>query len=378
MSKSLEVLYTEREERIQKALKFEKVDRVPFIFSGPGYAPTSQGLNQATFCTNPDAALKASLDTLDDLNAVAEVDGINTVQVGCFPCLLTEQFWSKVAYPGIDLAENELYQVKEEEVMSVEEYDDIIENGWDAFLDVIRLKIHNPEVFAIHQEWMQKNVATIKDRYKERGYYSLCCAVTEHPLEAISGGRSMGKFYRDCYKIPDKVEEVIKLGMPQMVGIGTEIPKITGIPGVWTGGWRIAPSFVNPKIFDRFVWPYYKELVTKIAAAGVTCVLHCDANWDREIHRFLELPKNCVLSTDGQTNLRKAREILGDHMPVLGDVPASILAIGTPDDVRKYVKDLINDLGKTGLIMNTGCDMPFNTPKENAEAYLLATHEFGS
>ncbi len=379
MTKSKEVLYNERAERIQKALKFEKVDRVPFILSGPGYAPKSQGLTQAQFCTDPDAALKASLDTLDDLNAVAEVDGINTVQVGCFPCLLSEVFWSKVAIPGIDLPEDDLYQVKEQEIMSVDDYDYIIEHGWEAFLDVIRPKVHNLELLGTHVGWMEKNVATIKDRYKERGYYPLVSAITEHPFEALSGGRSMGKFFRDCYKVPDKVRRAIEIGLEYYINFAIGVAKLTDIPGVWAGGWRIAPEFCNPKLFNEFAWPYYKELITRISAAGVTCVLHVDSNWDREIHRFLELPKGaCALSTDGTTNIRKAREVLGDHMAFLGDVPAATLAVGTPADVRNYVKNLINDLGKDGLIMNTGCDMPFNTPKANAEAYLLATHEFGS
>ncbi len=379
MSKNKEQLYAERAQRIQQAIKFEKNDRVPFLFSGPGYAPKSQGLSQAQFCCNPDAALKASLDAMDALNAVAEVDGINTTQAGCFPCLLTEQFWSKVSVPGYELPEDELYQVKEEEIMKVEDYDFIIENGWEAFVEKIRPQIHNQKLWTIHQEWMQKNVPTLKQRYQERGYYAVCCAVTEHPFEAVSGGRSMSKFFRDCYKMPEKVKKVLEMGMDYWVNIGTQIPEITGIPGVWAGGWRIAPSFCNPKLFNEFAWPLYKQLIERVSAAGVTCVLHVDANWDREIHRFLEFPKHsCIVSTDGQTDIRKAREKIGDHLAFMGDVPASVLAMGTPQDVRNYVKNLINDLGKDGLIMNTGCDMPFNTPKANAEAYVLATHEFGS
>lgn len=379
MSKSVEVLYKEREERIQKALKFEKVDRVPIVFSGPGYAPTQQGLTPKQFCMDPDAALKASLDTMDDLNAVAELDGINNMQVGCYPTLLSEIFWCKTATPGIDLPETEMYQSQEEELMKVEDYDYIIENGWDAYADIIRKKIHHPELLEIHGPWMEKHIPNIKKYYAERGYYGLCTGICEHPLELLSGARTMGKFYRDCYKMPNKVEEVIKIGMPKMIDIGIGTTKATGVPGIWTGAWRIAPSFVNPKLFDRFVWPYYSELIRQVSASGATCVMHCDANWDRELHRFLELPRHCgVLSLDGQSDIRKAREILGDHLPLLGDVPAAVLTMGTPADVRKYVKELIQDIGREGLIMNTGCDMPFNTPKENAEAYVLATHEFGS
>ncbi|WP_316857911.1 uroporphyrinogen decarboxylase family protein [uncultured Cohaesibacter sp.] len=378
MTKTNEELLKERQDRIEKALAFEKVDRVPFLFSGPGYAPVSKGLTLADFCSKPDDALNASLDTLDDLNAIAEIDGINTSQAGCFPCLLTEQWWARVDVPGFELPENELWQVHEEEVMKPEDYDFIIENGWDAYVEVIRPKIHNPELIAIHAEWMEKNVPTLGERYRSRGFEPLCGAVTEIPFETVCGGRSMGKFFRDCYKMPDKVDEVLKLGMDFWTNLAIGASQACGIKGVWVGGWRAASNMVSPKIWNRFVWPYYVELIEKLVAADVRCILHFDSNWDRDVERFLELPgKGCVLSTDGSTDLRRARDILGDHMPVLGDVPSSILAAGTPEEVRAYVRDLIKDLGKTGLIMNTGCDMPYNTPLANVEALVLATHEFG-
>ena len=57
---------------------------------------------------------------------------------------------------------------------------------------------------------------------------------------------------------------------------------------------------------------------------------------------------------------------------------AATLASGTPDDVRAYVRDLIRDLGPTGLIMNSGCDIPYTSPKENVRAMVEATHEYGT
>jgi len=45
-------------------------------------------------------------------------------------------------------------------------------------------------------------------------------------------------------------------------------------------------------------------------------------------------------------DVRKAREILGDHMAIMGDVPATLFAAGTPDDIYAYVRDLVRLRGR--------------------------------
>lgn len=119
-------------------------------------------------------------------------------------------------------------------------------------------------------------------------------------------------------------------------------------------------------------------MYTQLNEHGIRSILHFDQKWDRDLKRFLELPKGCVFAPDGATNIHLAKEILGDHMSFLGDVLAATLAVGTPDDVRTYVKELIRDLGPTRLIMHSGCDIPYNSPRANVQAMIDATHEFGT
>lgn len=115
-----------------------------------------------------------------------------------------------------------------------------------------------------------------------------------------------------------------------------------------------------------------------MADQGIVPVLHFDQCWDRELHRLLELPKKkCVLNPDGMTNLRKFREIVGDHMAVMGDVLSTLFAIGTPEEIRNYVRDLVRDIGPQGLLLAPGCDTPVNTKPENMKAFVAAAHEFG-
>jgi uroporphyrinogen-III decarboxylase len=152
-----------------------------------------------------------------------------------------------------------------------------------------------------------------------------------------------------------------------------------GVNGIWVGGWRAASALLAPKIWDDLVFPYYYKIITALVEKGVIPVLHWDQDWTRDLARLKEFPaRKCIFNPDGMTDLRKFKEVLGDHMAVMGDVPSSLFAVGTPEDIRNYVRDLVRDVGPSGLILCPGCDAPANTRPENMEAFAAACEEFGS
>jgi uroporphyrinogen-III decarboxylase len=364
-------LWKERDARLRKALNYETVDRVPVIFTGSAWAPASQSMRFSRYCTDPDAAFHVTLDALDSLEGL---DGVNQAGGGLITAHLTNAWLSRVKVPGIDLPCDVLWQVEENETMKVEDYDLILNKGWEAFLAHIAPKVHNQELLQRSEEWLAANATSMAQRFFDRGYAALSCMTTSIPFEALCGARSMEKFYFDCYRMPDKVKAVLDVGQSYYVNQATYGTRIVGVPGTWVGGWRTASAMISPRIWDRLVFPYLHDMITRLHAEGIRCVLHFDQNWDRDIKRFLEFPKGCIFSPDGSTNIRRAKEILGDHMVFTGDVPSALLATGTPNDVFRYARDLIRDLGAVGLIMNSGCDVPFNAPRENVQAMIAATY----
>ena len=75
---------------------------------------------------------------------------------------------------------------------------------------------------------------------------------------------------------------------------------------------------------------------------------------------------------DGDTDIFRAKEVLGDHMCLMGDVPASMLFYKSSEDVYKYCFRLIRELGPTGFILQSGCDIPANAKLENVQAMVAA------
>ena len=81
---------------------------------------------------------------------------------------------------------------------------------------------------------------------------------------------------------------------------------------------------------------------------------------------------------DGYTDIFKAKEVLGNHMCIMGDVHASLLTLGHPEEVDAYVRKLIDTVGKDGgFILSTGCELPPNCKEENFQMMLDTAKSYG-
>lgn len=372
---SNEALYQERLNRIQRAIRLEPVDRIPIVYLGPAFSPRYMGMSLAQYCADPDAALDVTLAAMDRLG---DVDGINAVVVGRMTIALNLLWLSRVMIPGRELPPDSLWQVAETEVMTSADYDFIIEHGWQAFMNAYMPRVVDPVELGEGINYTMANLARGVQMFRERGYVVIAGFATTIPFENFCGARSMKEFFFDLYRIPDKVQAAMDRAMPEVIAGAVAMAHMAGGLGIWVGGWRAASAMVAPKLWNRFVWPYYVQLIEALIAEDITPVLHWDQDWTRDLGRLRELPaKKIVLNLDGMTDVRKFKELVGDRVCMLGDVPASILATGTPDDVYNYVRDLVRDVGPTGLMLSSGCDIPVNAKPENVEALVAAGREYG-
>jgi len=371
-------LYQERFIRIKNAVNLEPVDRVPVVYMGVAFAPRYMGVPIADFCADPNLALDVSLNTMDKMGGW---DGCNLPAGGRITPALTSIWLSRIGVPGRDLPPESLWQVKEAEVMTPADYDTILKIGWNAFFMQYLPRVIDPQEFMDFVGWTMQNAGRRWQLYHDKGYVIVCDAPvsTAIPFENLCGGRSMTQFFFDLYRTPDKIQAVMDLMLGEFLAqIEATPPVPMGIGGTWLGGWRAASALVAPKLWNRFVWPYYVKLVDALVAKGITPVLHWDQDWTRDLVRLQELPaKKCILNPDGMTDMKKFKQLAGDRMAVMGDVPASMLAAGTPADVDKYVKGLIELFEGKGLILCPGCDAPINAKPENMQAVVEATHKYG-
>ncbi|HEX9117331.1 MAG TPA: uroporphyrinogen decarboxylase family protein, partial [Anaerolineae bacterium] len=321
---------------------------------------------------------RAVSSTLAAMDLVGDIDGINQMPIGLHMMNLSGIWLSKVLTPGKDLPANSLWQVVEAELMTPDDYDTIAAKGWDAFYQAFMPRIVDMDEWKRHWDWVFANIGRVPQAFREHGYVVMSPAIATIPFEYLCGGRSMTKFFFDLYRMPDRVQAAMDVMIDGLIHNAIGAAKLSGVPHMWVGGWRSASSMLAPKLWDRFVWPYYYKLVMGLHETGINAILHWDQDWTRDLGRLRELPaKSFILNPDGMTDIRKAKEVLADHAAIMGDVPASLFAAGTPEQVRDYVRDLVHDVGPTGLILCPGCDGPVNTRTENLMAYAAACREYG-
>jgi hypothetical protein len=120
-----EDLYNQRLTRILKAVALEKPDRTPVVLEYSGFAAYVTRTSMAEFLRSP----KTNVDTMiQTFRLVGDGDAVN---YGAFwPYGLCYGFMSKVRVPGVDLPDNEMWQVVETELMDRNDYDCILDLGW--------------------------------------------------------------------------------------------------------------------------------------------------------------------------------------------------------------------------------------------------------
>jgi uroporphyrinogen-III decarboxylase len=380
------------EERVLAAINLEPYDRVPVApHINAEYPMVHKGKTTAD-AYDPAKNDEGFQDTLDLFDEVGGWDGA-TLAGHALPVASD----SLSFYRGRNALERQGYnypgqssriqttsspQYAEEELMSVEDYDDIIELGWRGFLAKSSLE-QGPDTRTGQET---ANIARfLTDRYldrvrrwQERKVAVIGGDLLIDPQMALSLMRTLQQFTLDLHRIPDKVEaalnamvdDITEDALRAMEAAGG--PSKTGLPGIMMACERGSGQYYNLKIFERFVWPHIKKMCLAWIDAGYVVTLHFDTDWILNLPYLRELPaKKIICELDSAADIFKAREILEGHCSIMGDVPPAISSHGTVDDMVSYCRKLIDIVGKdTGLILSNGCAVPPDTRDENFQAMI--------
>jgi len=361
-------LYEERLGRIRKAIALEPVDKIPVLGSGPAAYAALSGVDLADYLED----MKLNCDVNLAIHQKYNLDG---AQAHIFsPDVFPRQWFSKVCIPGRELpTRNELWQVHEMEIIKQEDYEDLLKMGYAAW----QKKILDERFTDVEErEKPFYDYAPIAaQRYMDGGVPVIIGSIFESPFEVLCGGRSLECFLMvDIFEIPELLDEVFEeIHRTNMANYEALLKSPAKPLGVWVGGWRGTPTMLNRQMFEHYSWRYMKEIAELCIRYDVIPVFHLDSDWTPGLDVFKEIePKKAIMSLDGKTDIYKAKEVVGDRMCIMGDVPAEMFAFGTPQKVYDYTSKLIHDLGPTGYIVCSGCDIPFNAQKENVEAMYQA------
>jgi uroporphyrinogen decarboxylase len=282
--------------------------------------------------------------------------------------------------PGRELGDDELFQLIEEEVMQREDYERILKEGFNRWFFNYFTRL-DPN---LQEGWSGRTMVTLKfirmalrirgnaAFLEKRGvppaFYGACYP----PFDFFSLARSMNKFSLDLYDCPELLQKVCEASMQPNLDIAMQPIMATGGKRICIYPMRSSSSFINPKMFEKFALDQLKRMAEFFVGKGITPIIHCDAKWTPLLPYFRELPRaKCILELDQDTDIFKAKEILGDWMCLKGNVPPQLLAFGEAGEVEAYCEKLIREVGKGGgFILGSGCEVPLNAKPENVQAMI--------
>jgi len=151
----------------------------------------------------------------------------------------------------------------------------------------------------------------------------------------------------------------------------------TGTPRVFIPLHKGADRFMSQKQFEIFYWPTLKRLILDLIDNGLTPFVFWEGDCTSRLELIRDVPKGKAVYMFEGTDIFRAKEVLGELVCIRGNVPISVLMMGTVDDVRGCCKKLIDVVGKKGgFIMDASSNLD-DAKRENVKAVIDFTKEYG-
>jgi len=402
-----EQLYEEREKRVRDAIELKEPDRVPVRLETHAFPARYAGIPMAAkyydLAAWKEATRKTILDFEPDIyQATVMPEPGETLR------LLDPKH---LMWPGGALPPDVAHQAIEQEYMKAEEYDLFLDDPTDYALRYLIPRGYGGLAPLGGLPYLADKFAAIpgltslftKTEFLEMARALFEAGQAQEQAERVTSGfdeemallgfpqashgggaggapfdlfsdryRGMRGAMLDMYRCPDKLlaasARVLKW---RLEAARPADPARRGNPKrVFTALHRGAEGFMSRKQFERFYWPGLKQALLHTIKMEIVPIVFCEGQFGDRLEYFLELPKGKAVCLFDLTDMVRAKEVLKDHVCIAGNVPSSLLQVGSPRDVEEYAARLIRVCGKGGgFILSAGSSIDEARP-ENVRAMV--------
>jgi hypothetical protein len=413
MAQTPEELFKERSKRVEDAIQLKVPDRVPFLPAFSFFPAKYAGISFEEAMYDYDKLAEISKNAILDFEPDMYMNPFSQLALGP----LMELFdYKQLRWPGHGVSPNYTYQFVEDEYMKADEYDAFLSDPTDYMLrtylpricgaleplkklpplagqQYFRLLIgtavlSEPEVAGAIETLLKGGAEAHRMRSKmsafvkemaELGFPTQFGAVAYAPFDCI------GDYFRgtrgvmlDMYRNPDKLIAATEKILPVLASSVTSAAQSSGVPRVFMPLHKGAQGFMSLEQFKTFYWPTLQELMLVMIEAGITPCPLFEADYTDRLEIIKDIPVGKAVYWFENTDIFKAKEVLGDRICIRGNVPAPLLCTGSPQQVRDYCKKLIDVVGRGGgFIMDGGIGIPDEARTENVKAMAQFTREYG-
>ena len=412
MKENNQALYKARQQRVLDAIELRVPDRVPVTASFYFFPARHYGCTFQEMMYDPVKLYDLHLRVTREFEPDLAQSPFGVIVPGT---LLDALDYKQMQWPGGQLGPNVPFQFVEGEYMKAEEYDHFLSDPMDFvvrkywprisgslqgfvnlpplenftaymgtgifalfsapemrdMLDAIRKAGQEFERFGVYAERFERAL-------REEGFYSQSGGLAQAPFDMLGdflrGTRGM---MLDMYRRPETVLKACEKILPMEIQRGIHSTKRVGGKMVFIALHKGLDGFMSAEQFAKFYWPTLRELAVALIREGLIPYIFWEGKCTTRLEAIRDIPTGKAIYRFEVTDIMKAKDILRDRVCIRGNVPISLLATGTAEDVRSYCKKLIDHVGKGGgFIMDAAAHVTEAKP-ENLRAMFDFTKEYG-
>jgi uroporphyrinogen-III decarboxylase len=212
----------------------------------------------------------------------------------------------------------------------------------------------------------------------DAGYPFIGGGFTKNPFDHIVDGMRGSKGgMLDMFRHKDKLMAAVdKAGVLILRGV-EESCKMNHSPFVFLPMHWGLDGFMSLEQFKTFYWPPLRKNLLWLIERNLIPIVLWEGKCDRRLETIADIPRGKAVYWFEQTDIFRAKEVLGDTVCLRGNVPASMLVTGTPDDVDEYCKKLITKVGKGGgFLLDGSLGIPDEAKIENVVAMAKSVKKY--
>jgi uroporphyrinogen-III decarboxylase len=177
--------------------------------------------------------------------------------------------------------------------------------------------------------------------------------------------------------VPDKLLRACELMCRIQLERIAQLPQAQEFTPAFMALHRGAHGFMSLKQFEHFYWPYLLKVINALVDRGYTPDVFFEGDYNSRLEYLAQMPKGKVIARFDQIDMARAKEIVGKTVCIAGNMPVSILQVGTVDDVKAKCKELIDTAGKDGGYILAPASALDEVKPENLKAMIDFTKEYG-
>jgi len=298
-----------------------------------------------------------------------------------------------VQWPGHGVGEQTPWQYLEAEYMKPEEYDALIADpsdyfrraflprigsafaplaGLDSFANIMEASMIPLNILPFADPSLLEGMRRLADAAQESLRYLAAVGVTNADAAARLGIPPMAAglakapydvladtlrgtrgIALDSFRQPEKILAAVERLTPLMIDWAIGQAALADAPLIIFVLHKGADGFMSDSDFRTFYWPTLKAVMKGLIDQGLVPLMFAEGGYNSRLEAIAddEIPPGSVIWLFDQTDMAAAKRALQGRACIAGNVPSSLLAVGTAQEVEDYVTKLLDECAADGGFM---------------------------